>query len=805
MSDDFCKLPVSQIEYAVSVDEVARLDGADWGKRIIGQPRALEALSMGTAIRAKGYNVFVTGASGTGRRTAVMQVLTSYQPADLELFDLFYVYNFSSPHAPLTQVLPAGQGRKFRKELHTLVENIKKLVVLQTESLDFKKQKDECSVAWEQQENARLVTFEAELAVDGFQVVQLQGEDGATSTDILPLVDGAPVPFDDLQAKLKDGALTADQFESLRERYLVYMDRMRHLFVELKRGRNQLDDKLETLRRKTLRPLVHAEVESLAAHFGGDKLHSWLQALEQDVLNPLYMFAPLDGAAGEASEPLSHRPGRSPLSRYGANLLNAHSDATKVPMIFEANPTPMNLFGTIEQAAEPNADSKAAYLKIRAGSLVRASGGFLVIQAEDLMQDEDCWHALKRVLRTGRLEIQAQSGPFGAPVLLKPEPLEVDVKVVIIGGEMVYDMLYQADPDFKKLFKINAEFDATMPRNDETLADYIAFIRKITREEELREASADGIAAAIEYGIRLADHRQRLSTCFSRIADLLREADYRAAIAGSKTIDAEAVNNSLQQRTWLANLPEEKLADMIVAGEIILMVAGSCVGRVNGLAVHDRGYFAFGLPAVISAQVSPGESGVINIEGESGLSGEIYDKAVMIVEGFLRSRYSRSYPLAVAASICFEQSYTAVEGDSASSTAVYALLSAIAGVPLRQDIAVTGSVNQMGQVQPVGGVTEKVEGFFHICQRAGFTGHQGVMLPRQNIVNLVLSPAVMQAIRDGSFSIYAVGTIDEGLQVLTGIHPGKIGADGQFEPGSFNAKVSAELLRMSRAAKDFSA
>ncbi|MFH2114079.1 MAG: Lon-insertion domain-containing protein, partial [Spirochaetota bacterium] len=341
------------------------------------------------------------------------------------------------------------------------------------------------------------------------------------------------------------------------------------------------------------------------------------------------------------------------------------------------------------------------------------------------------------------------------------------------------------------------------PRNEDTIREYVAFVRKITTEEGLLEPCLDGIAAIVEYGVRLSEKRSRLSTRFSRIADLIREADYRAELSGKDVIDADAVDAAQQTRARLANLPEEKLADMIVSGEILLQVDGEAVGRVNGLAVHDRGYYAFGLPAVISAQVSPGESGVINIEGESGLSGEIYDKAVLIVEGFLRSRYARDFPLAVSASICFEQSYTAIEGDSASSTAVYALLSAIARVPLRQNIAVTGSVNQMGQIQPVGGVSEKVEGFYHICKKAGFTGTQGVMIPKQNIGNLTLCREVLEAIKAGKFSIYAVSTIDEGIQVLTSLAPGVMGKDGSFPAGSFNAGVASELRRMAETVKEY--
>lgn len=796
MGVDRLKLRYEDIDYAVSADEVRRLDGGDWGAAPTGQARALEALDLGKSIWAKGYNIFVTGAPGTGRRTAVMKSLADYRPERLALYDYVYVYNFRSPLTPKALRLPSGQAPTFKRELHAFVEAVKKLVAMQAESGDFKKRKEEAVGAWEAEENERLSAFEAELAADGFKIVQMQSEDGQTATDILPLRDGEPVSFDELQAKAQGGELSEADFAALRERYFGYMDRMRLLFMELRRGRGSLERRLEALRRDILAPLVKAELEHLEGRYPVAAVHEWLKELERDVMGHVFLFQ-------SERERGPRRGRRPPLARYGVNVLSSAAQEGSPPIVMEANPSYANLFGTIEQSQGAPGAERLAYLKIRAGSILKAAGGFLVIQAEDLLGDEECWHAIKRVLRSGSLEIQAQPGPFGGPGALKPEPIALDFKLVLIGGEQLYDALYQADPDFQKLFKVSAEFDDSMPRDDESLREYVAFCRKVSREEGLRELTPEGIAAAVEYGVRLSEYRDRLSARFSKIADLLREADYRAAKLGGAVIGAREIDEAARMRAWLADLPEEKLADMIVSGQIILRAEGSCVGRVNGLAVHDRGYYAFGLPAVISAQVSPGESGVINIEGESGLSGEIYDKAVLIVEGFLRSRYARDLPLAVSASICFEQSYTAVEGDSASSTAVYALLSALAGVPLRQEIAVTGSVNQMGQIQPVGGVTEKIEGFYRICKMTGLSGSQGVMIPRQNVANLTLSREVMDALRAGSFSIYAVATIDEGIEILTGMDAGAADERGIFRADSFNAKVAESLRRMAETVKEY--
>lgn len=794
MGADKFRLDYKELDYSVSIDDIKRLDGGDdWGKEVIGQPRALEALTMGIAIKAKGYNLFVTGAPGTGRGTAVKQILENYKTEKLELKDYAYVYDFKAPLIPKALVFQPGKAKLFKKAIHDFVEQVKKLLAIQAESPDFKKEKQEIISSHESAESQRLSEFEDVLLADGFKIVQLEEEGGGTSTDIYPVFNDEPLPFDALEAKLKAGEMSQEDLQFKRESYFGHVDSMRALFIELRRGRGELEKKLEKLYKDSLAPLINTEIERIQKNFPQESHKAWLDDLARDVKNHLYLFQPME-------EKKKNRP--SPLSRYGVNILLDSSSMDRAPVIFESNPRYSSLVGFVEQ--DPRTVSERfAYLKIRPGSILRANGGFLVLQLEELLQYEESWQALKRVLRTGKLGIEPQNSPFGLQLAIKPEALDVNVKLILIGGEATYDVLYQTDPDFEKLFKICAEFDSSMSTNDESLREYIAFIHKIINEESLRKINNEGIAAVIEYGIRLSEYNNRLTTRFSKIADILMEADYRAGKAGRKLIDKEAVDAAERARSWLADLPEEKLANMIISGEIIMRVEGKCVGRVNGLAVHDRGYYAFGLPAVISAQVSPGESGVINIEGESGLSGEIYDKAVLIVEGFLRSRYARTFPLAVSASICFEQSYTAVEGDSASSTAVYALLSAIAKVPLRQDIAVTGSMNQMGQIQPVGGISEKVEGFFQICKKAGFTGSQGVMVPRQNIPNLTLEPEVLRAIRKKQFHIWAVSTIDEGMEVLSGINPGETDRDGLFTKGSFNEKVALELKRMADTIKEY--
>lgn len=812
------ELETSDVTFFVGLDKAKaamlaaspELGGAEWGNVVIGQPRALEAIRMGVRIRARGYNVHVSGAPGTGRRTAVLRVLAEEPSSPSRLRDVVYVYNFASPLEPSALVLPAGGGRAFKRDLHRMVEALKRIIRLQAESSMAGREGTDPLHEFEIKENAMLAALEAELLSDGFKPVQIEAGDGI-AMDILPLfaskkggaldsTEQCPdsnASFEALQAKVAAGDMSQEAYDELRRRWYGHMDNMKKLFADLRKGRIEAEARSEELRAKILVPHVTAETSLIAEKWPDPKVRCWLDSLEKDIISHLFLFNP----EIEGSVPQRHR---SPaLARYGANLLIDREGQTCGPIVIESHPTAANLFGTVDPKPEDEGDTRTAYLRIRAGSFLRASGGFLILKAEDVLADEEAWQRIKQALQDGSAGIQGKEGPFGPGDWLKPEAPKADVKVILIGGESSYDILFQADPDFQKLFKIHAEFDSSMPRDAEAHRDYAAFARRVSLDEGLLPLDPSGLAAVIEQGARLSEYRNRLSTRFGMIADLLRESDYRARVDGTTRIGVEEVQGAVAARARLADLPEEKISDMIASGEIILQASGSAVGRVNGLAVHDRGYFAFGMPAVISAQVSPGEGGVINIEGVSGLSGEIYDKAVLIVEGFLRSRYARDFPLAVTASICFEQSYTAVEGDSASSTAVYALLSAISDIPLRQDIAVTGSMNQIGQVQPVGGVNEKIEGFYRVCQHAGFSGTQGVMIPRRNLVNLTLSREVQAAIASGTFHVWAVSTIDEGISVLTGMTAGVPDIRGEFTPDSFNGRVRRELLRMARTVKSY--
>ncbi|MEW5813918.1 MAG: AAA family ATPase, partial [Spirochaetota bacterium] len=525
-------------------------------------------------------------------------------------------------------------------------------------------------------------------------------------------------------------------------------------------------------------------------------VRSYLKDFEEDVIDNLFLFTKDQYSDTDRSI--------QRFIRYGVNIIVDNSDTLPIPIVFENHPTYANLVGSIETHFEIGGESRTSFMMIKAGSIIRSSGGFIVIRAEDILKEAESWYHLKRIIQTGLVEIQQKHGPLNLTgILLKPEPVEVDIKVVMVGNEHLYDILYNQDPDFQKHFKISAEFDSVMLKTPDTIAQYISFMKKLVSDEKMRELTPDGMCATIEYGVRFAEWKDKLTTRFSRVADIIREADYWAGKSGKEQIDREAVIRTIEERNYLFNLSEEKLDDLIVHGILLIKVTGTATGKVNGLAIHDRGYYIFGKPTLVTARTAPGDRGVVNIEREAGLSGELHDKGVMILEGYLRSKYALSFPLSVYASICFEQSYNEIEGDSASSTEMYALLSSIAGVPMRQDLAVSGSINQAGEIQPVGSITEKVEGFFRVCKKVGLTKAQGVLIPHQNIDNLIVSQEVCRAVEEGFFHIYPIGTIDEGLEILTGLEAGNRDSKDQFPENSLNYLIEKKLKEMANSVKAY--
>jgi len=762
MATDTRELTAEQIAFAIPTELVHRLRQTKPEKTLIGQDRAIEAIKLGLGIQANGYNIFIMGASGTGRRTILTSLLADYKSNPAELQDIAYACDFAHPLEPLALTFPGGKGGAFKKDLQSAVESIRKQSLQATRGELYTAARKKIIESADADENKTLSDFEGTMTAEGFKLLQIK-EDDSRSMDLVPLLKGKVATFDELQDSVSRGKFPAERLSDLRERYYRGLDQMTEMFAVIREKRRNTDKEIRALKAKTVTPIIDRELLPLRECCGTDpkaqRRIEFLGALREDLI----------AKATVLTEPFKNATQKKGFfGRYAINLICEHSPDRNL-IVQEEVPTFPNLFGSIEQPAGNEDSAHNGHLRLRPGAVHRAQGGFLVLRLQDLLMEEGAWPHLKRVLQSGKVEIQTPPTGNHLPSSLKPEAIPVKFKVIILGGEHSYDFLYQEDPDFQKLFKVCAELDSVMPGSDENLAKYIAFIDEFTESQRLIPVDDAGMARILSHAARLSDYRSMLSTCFTKITDLLHEADYRARQIGSPSITADVVSRAIDNRVYLAKLPEEKYAEMIETHEIVLAVTGLAIGKVNGLAVHDRGYHAFGIPVAVTAQASPGNKGLINIERESGLSGEIYDKAHLIIQGLLQRKYAHDVPLSLSASICFEQSYTEVDGDSASCAEFFALLSAIADVPLRQDIAVTGSLNQLGDVQPVGGVAEKIGGFFTICKLLGLTGAQGVIIPRRNLNNVMLGDDIERAVRDGKFHIWAIDSVEEGLEIVSGV------------------------------------
>ncbi|TFG60979.1 MAG: ATP-binding protein [Spirochaetales bacterium] len=797
MSQPVNELTVKEISFSLSPEELKEHIPDFEDNLIIGQPRAMKSLELGTELRAKGYNIFVTGQSGTGRRTAVQRVLDKIKPDPSRFRDIAYVYNFQKPESPKTLYFPPGKAREFRKDLHQLIEKLKTLVRNKLDSDQYRKKRDHIVTAVEEQENRVLAEFEQALTKENFQIIHVQ-ENSGNAADIIPVFHGKPSSFEALQGLVAAGKLGEDKWHDIRERYYHHMDTMKRVFSDLRSSRDMMEQELSALQAETVSPDIMREVQMIAQKYEDAAVRAYFSELSRDLAANLFIFT--------MDQPLKDEFGNPKLIRYGVNIILEHPNVLdKPPIIVEAHPNYSNLFGSIETVFEMSGETRTSFMMISAGSIVKSSGGFIILNAEDLFQEEGSWFHLKRVLQTGRVEIQPSPHPMRLPgPILKPEPIDIDVKVIILGNEHLYDSLYNQDPDFQKYFKVSAEFDSVMPRTDHGIRQYVTFMRRFCEEQGLKPCSDTGICGVIGYGVRLSEHKDRMSTRFAQISELLLEADYWASKLGKEAIDEESVLKALEEKYYRSNMIEEKIDELIRDRIILLTVDGMETGKIKGLAVMDRGYYSFGRPSLITARTAPGNEGVVNIEREVGLSEETHDKGVYIIEGYLRSKYALTFPLSVYASICFEQSYSEIEGDSASSTEIYALLSSVTGLPLRQDLAVTGSVNQMGEIQPVGGITEKVEGFYRTCKLLGLTGSQGVIIPRQNVPHLMVSKEVADAVSAGQFHVYAVSNIDQGMEILSGLEAGERNRKGDFPDNTFNHLVEKNLKSLADKVKAYS-
>ncbi len=769
-----------------TIDEVKPL------QEIIGQDRALRALTMGLEMTHYGYNIFVTGHPGTGRTTTIRRLLHEFEGRDIPLTDKCYVHNFRDPDAPMVLTLPAGKGAEFKRDVGNFLAELLKSVPAVFESRRYVEQRKAILEHFQSRQRSVLKDFERKVKDRGFEVVQVQG--GTSSRpEIAPVLDGAPVSIEQVHARADAGGITREEFDRIVAQQAELESQMDIVMREMRNIERKAKKSLEELNHKIVVPMVEELLADLEERYTADKVQDYLVNLKKDILDTLPRFHQKEEHTQNVLG-IQLPKEEDAFVEYQVNVLVDNSGVKGAPVVIEQNPRYKNLFGTIERVVDRNGVWKTDFTRIKAGAIAKADGGFLVMHAWDAMSEPGVWQTLKRVLRNRQIEIQPpESGLLGASSALKPEPIDLNVKVIMIGDATIYQMLYQLDDDFREIFKVRADFDSEMPNNDKTISSYVSFIRSLCETEKLTPFDVTGMAEVIEYGARLSGQQQKLSTRFSTLADVLREADYWARKAGASVIDGGHVRKAIDERIDRVKMIEEKVQEMILDGSIMIDTDGAKVGQVNGLSIYQLGENAFGKPSRITAKTAVGKAGIINIEREASMSGPTHNKGVLIIAGFLRDRYAQNKPLDLSASIAFEQSYSGVDGDSASSTEVYALLSALSGIPLRQDIAVTGSVNQHGEIQPIGGVNLKIEGFYDVCKARGLTGNQGVMIPAQNVKELMLRHDVVDAVRKGTFHIYAVSTIDDGIEILTGTSAGQRSAAGRFPAKSVNARVDQRL------------
>jgi len=752
---------------------------------IVGQDRAIEAIAFGLGMRGVGYNVFVTGLAGTGRLTTIKQFLEGRAEDSPRPDDVCYVFNFLRPEEPRAIFLEAGAGRRFRDCMDDLIRDLGESLPTMAKDQEFRKKIEKAVEGLRKQEQETIATFESEVEEAGFALVQIQvGAIGRP--EVLPVIDDEPTAMEDLVKSVEAGEMESADLEALQESYGTLKARLVEVFAVVADVRRQIQQKVEEVQREMLSPVVEDAVDRVRASVNDARVHPFLEALQGDLIENMELFG--QSASDE----------NDIFLRWRVNLVVDNGQGTGLPIVLETEPTYTNVFGTVERSLTPSGETTTSFLRIRAGSLLTANGGFLVLNAEDLLMEPRVWPGLKRALKYGRVKIQSMEGLLLGGAGIKPEEVPLRVKVVVIGDRALYDSLYRYDRDFSKVFKVLADFDLVIPAVEDHARSVISVFSKVIVEEELKPMNRAGMVALLQESVRMARGRRKFSSRFSDLSDLLREASWLAEQAGARAINKKHINAAKEAARRRHSLSEDRMHEAVEDGIIRIQTEGSAVGRVNGLAVYDVGHHRFGRPSRISARIGIGREGVINVERQAGLSGPTHDKGIQILTGFLRGTFARTVPLSMACSVTFEQSYGGVDGDSASSTEIYAILSALADVPLRQDVAVTGSVDQYGAVQSIGGVNEKIEGFFRVCESRGLTGTQGVMMPASDVNDLHLAENVVQAVRDGKFSVWAVESIEEGIEHLTGMPAGTQEENGRWSQGSVFGRCQGRIEEMTK-------
>lgn len=759
-------------------------------REIIGQERAVRALRFGLRVKRRGFNIYVAGHPGTGRKTAILSFLENLARKMPPPPDWCYVNNFRDPSRARALRLPSGRGVAFKRAMEAFVEEMGRELRKVFECEEYARKREEVLKAIEEERGRLTREVEESAAREGFVVQRTP-----VGLLITPIIEGRPITD-------KEFSLLPEPVrKEIMRRKEALEKRLREALRKFRELERRAKGLLEELDREVAGYALTPLLSELLEEFGDvEEVREYLKEVEGDILGHLPSI--LRRGEEKKAPPILGLE-EDPTKRYRVNLIVDNSELEGAPIVLELSPTYKRLFGVVEKVASMGA-LFTDYTMIRAGSAHRANGGFLVLPIEPLLSDPLAWSTLKRAIMNETLEIEDVVERLGllSTKTLRPEPIPFDAKVILIGSPYLYHLLYNLDREFRELFKIKAEFDTLMDRNPENIRKYACFVSNLCRKEGLRHLDASAMAAVVEYGCRLAGDQRKLSTRFAELADVIREASFYAE-EDAEYVSRIHVERALREKVYRLNLMQEKIREMIERGILLIDVEGERVGQVNGLAVVELGDYSFGRPNRVTATISLGRDGIIDIEREAKMGGPIHTKGMLILSGFLSERYAQSVPLSLSARVVFEQSYSEVEGDSASSAELYALLSALSGKPIRQGIAVTGSVNQKGEIQAVGGINEKVEGFFEICKALGLNGEQGVIIPESNVDNLVLRDEVLEAMGEGVFHIYPVKTVDEGIEILTRVKAGKRLPDGSYEKGTINYLVQRRLIDMAERMKEY--
>ncbi len=752
--------------------------------QIIGQPRGTRSIAFGIGITSHGYNIYALGAHGTGRATAIEHFLQQQTRTSPTPNDWIYVHNFAIPHQPRAIALPAGKGVKFKARMSRLITDLRQDLPQAFDTDSYRETISGMQDEFEQQRSTLLQALQQKAAAENFGLMQT-----ASGFTIVPVQNGQQLSQEQLQQMPIE---TRQAMEQEAQKLSAELEEVAYQIHELELQARQ---KMKQIDRNVAKTAVQHHFDDLkSAYPDDDEMCLYLDEVQADVLNQIDDFtSPVDS------------PEEIDLSRYEVNVLINNAETNGAPVIVEANPTYNNLFGRLEYEMRDGLLT-THFTNIKCGSLHWANGGYLILNAHDLFKQPEAWEALKRAIKSEKISVQPNSMMNNGQVLAKtldPEPIPLSIKIIMTGSVGLYYALFEQDEEFQSLFKVRADFDSTMPRDETAELAYANFIANRCHQEKLLHFDPTAVAKVVEYGSRLAEDKRKLSTLFGLVADLVREASYWAGVNGRSLVTASDVQCALTERTERANRLEEDMFEQILDDTIFIATESSVIGQVNGLSVIDTGDYSFGLPGRITARTFMGDDGVIHIERETEMAGPIHEKGVLTLNGYLGGTYAQRQPLSLTASLTFEQNYGGIDGDSASSTELYALLSSLSEIPIKQSLAVTGSVNQRGEIQPIGGANEKIEGFFRLCEARGLTGEQGVIIPASNVDNLMLHERVVTAVAENKFHIWPITTLDEGIELLMGLPAGERQKDSSYPEGTVHHAVQARLLQLAEELNKF--